>query len=488
MDISRITFCLLVAFLSCSESSLVFGNDFQRCQQSYDRNIGTLVAEEGMDSVSSIWRILFNNLDLNRNGLLSASEIVVAFETRNLATKDELSLVLSQTQSWIDTKNTNGGNSELNLSGFRDLLSNTMGRMREKSPARKMWEDFLLLMCRYVNQEIPVVVNSFRDLKNCTDAIKNDQLSAIADDDAKKMILNIWKAVFKSIDGNNDDVLDSDDIRLAINQYAVQDNVTEDTTNPVDLYASGSLTRSHFFGRINNLLFGAAEGNLWQRIETFSDLNGNKTFCSLLRHVWNDMERALEGNEECRLSYMEQLESKLGNDGKAAPAIIFTYLDKNKDGIVTSSELNNDQMADSDFPGPLDVANMTSLLPNEVVEVRSQNQSGKMEMSLLSLAEQRTWNLFCKLTTQVLSRYPGDQDQNGGITETDAIEFLLQRANESRLSASEDLQQLYEMLHGLYEVQTTTTTESTSTTAGTTTESIPTTAGTTTESIPTTAG
>ncbi|XP_078484921.1 uncharacterized protein LOC100184432 isoform X6 [Ciona intestinalis] len=380
-----------------------------------DSSIAANTAVQGVDAASSVWRMLFNKLDLNKNGLLSSAEILLTLEAENLVTKEQIPEALSQTQTWIDSTKGENNFSELNLSGFRDLLSNTIGRRPgNKEPSvRRNW---LLssLLCHFVNEELTSIVSSIRELKNCTDSLRTSQHRTLKS--SKRLILNVWKAVYKTLDQNNDDLLETDEIRNIVQQYFDQNN-TNDISEafPTLSAASGAgVSRLKFFKMVNNLLSGAS-GNTWDNTRTLQQLNGNVTFCRLLHRVRSDLNIALEQNDKCRTTFINRANKVFGQDVSVASGFIFAYLDKDKNGVITLSELSDELVENNlpeilpqpEFVAPTNLTNMEKLLANAVTIAGHGNNSKHMELSLLSLNQQKTWNTFCKLSVCTIGVFPG---------------------------------------------------------------------------------
>ncbi|XP_078484918.1 uncharacterized protein LOC100184432 isoform X3 [Ciona intestinalis] len=411
-------FIVLVLFsiMLVPDSSIAANTaDFRACQKVYYENFGSLVAVQGVDAASSVWRMLFNKLDLNKNGLLSSAEILLTLEAENLVTKEQIPEALSQTQTWIDSTKGENNFSELNLSGFRDLLSNTIGRRPgNKEPSvRRNW---LLssLLCHFVNEELTSIVSSIRELKNCTDSLRTSQHRTLKS--SKRLILNVWKAVYKTLDQNNDDLLETDEIRNIVQQYFDQNN-TNDISEafPTLSAASGAgVSRLKFFKMVNNLLSGAS-GNTWDNTRTLQQLNGNVTFCRLLHRVRSDLNIALEQNDKCRTTFINRANKVFGQDVSVASGFIFAYLDKDKNGVITLSELSDELVENNlpeilpqpEFVAPTNLTNMEKLLANAVTIAGHGNNSKHMELSLLSLNQQKTWNTFCKLSVCTIGVFPG---------------------------------------------------------------------------------
>nr|XP_002128210.2 uncharacterized protein LOC100184432 isoform X2 [Ciona intestinalis] len=411
-------FIVLVLFsiMLMPDSSIGVNTDFRACQKVYYENFGSLVAVQGVDAASSVWRILFNKLDLNKNRLLSSAEILLTLEAENLVTKEQIPEALSQTQTWIDSTKGDNNFSELNLSGFRDLLSNTIGRRpgNKEPSARRNWL-LTSLLCHFVNEELTSILSSIRDLKNCTDSLRTDQHGTLKS--STRLILNVWKAVYKTLDRNNDDRLETDEIRNILQQYFDQ-NDTNDIAQafPTLSAASGAgVSRLQFFKMVNNLLSAGASGNTWDNTRTLQQLNGNVTFCRLLYRVRSDLNVALEQNDKCRTTFIKRANKVFGQDVSVASGFIFAYLDKDKNGVITLSELSDELVENNlseilpqpEFVTPTNLTKMEKFLAYAVTIAGPGNNSKHMELSLLSLSQQKTWNTFCKLSVCTIAVFPG---------------------------------------------------------------------------------
>nr|CAB3262873.1 uncharacterized protein LOC100184432 [Phallusia mammillata] len=494
---------VLVVFLFHSGLGAAIPRNLTECKLEYNTNVGQLVASEGVSTVSSILRLFFNDLDLNGNNLVSASEIVIKLESENLLNDGEMSFVLSQLQTWVDF-GSQDGDSELNLNEFTNLVDSTVGQVSAQ-PGANM-KEAESCMCRYINKKMTMLIRSYMDISKCVSNLKSEQLSLMASG-TKRIIVNVWEAAFRTLDRNSDGVVDQLEMQGAFDFYRKSN---ENLTAALDAtMRNDSYTETEFFSKIHDLMFGSSSDGIWGDITTMNQLFGDCIICYVLRYARNDVLDWVTKNLKCSNLYKETLDQTLGKDSSVAPGYIFAIADVNKDGIVTSQEMKTlveqargttgfdlIKLLSNEGVTSLVLSNMTRLLPDHVVKVRV-HPKDDFELSALSSPQQKSWHAFCLTTIEALRQFPTTlnpvQATPVKVNTTpstvidDCYKIIKEELEKPDLKITPKLREIFNKLQKAITNEIPSSTSSTITSQSTTTESVSaTTSPTTVNSSPTT--
>jgi len=465
MDISRAKLlCLLVLgllFVGGGNSASLSGADFQQCQRQYSQLIGDLVASEGTSAVSTLWRLVFNKLDLNGNGRIGAAEFVISLETAELLKQVETREAYSVVHTLI-YEGAATGERDLDEQEFKDVMSSAIGRSHNREAYTSI--------CKYLTSEAAGIVSSMKAFTKSSEEIKSVLAGLLSDSkSATQLLANVWEGIFASMDLDSNEHISMEELVSLHERYVNQDDVTEKLAEITEVLVRSSeasvLSKTDFYFNVKSLLYEM--DTFIDHITTTSQLESVTTFTEILFRVVEDFSSKFTENLKYKREYERALDSNLAADKSVAAEVLFALFDNNKDGEVDFSEIG---AVVSTFASPsrgfdfsfalvardnirsLNVAEFSSFLPDQVVDVRTSSNDTQFELSRLSIEQQRTWRAFCGATHGSLLQFPFARAtfHSASVELVESIDVLIESSEDSFAEADDSyLMQLEEKIRNV---------------------------------------
>jgi len=456
MDVIKLIFyfifCGTISF--CQSSILPNSANLQKCQVDYSQLVGNLVAVEGTDAVTMLWRLIFNQFDLNGNKRVGTAELVISLETANLLKQSNTQEVYKSINNYMITDASENGVEE---ETFKETVSTAIGR----SETIKMPFNYI---CEYVTNQGYIVSAALQGFRQNISQIKATLRNILEKNNSPEQTLsNIWDGIYKSLDLNHDEQVTVEELIQLYNKYineTADENLEMELNRIREVFRLQSstdhfaVTKKEFYLNMKSVLYDTDK--FIDGIDTINQLKGLNNFNYILAEVFKDFKTMLDKSIECKCSYMKALDSYLGKDKSISSDFLFTLFDASKDGQVNLSEISDvvtsSKKIDFNFTFlevvQKDISSFTSdefshFLPNNIVTSSTNSSDKKMQLSALSIIQLQNWNAFCFTVKDIIQQYSFQWSPINEVTDLiSSIDVIIDASSEELNVVKDELLQL----------------------------------------------
>jgi len=486
------SFLAIVASLVIVQSAVIPSREgLEPCQVEYSQLVGNLVASEGTAAVSTLWRLVFNKLDLNGDSKVGAAELVINLETANILAQSDTEAAYSSVRDLIRV-GSNHESKSLDESEFKDTVGATLGRSSSSIEAPYTY------LCEYVTMEAREIITSFQNFTRNAVMIKEDLRDLLQESKSpEKALKNIWEGIFKSIDVDDDEEISLQDMIQLHHQYINQndDGLSDELTEIFQISSKNdksseelSMTNEEFYSSIKSLLYDT--DNFVDEIATITQMKGWSSLSQILASSIADFKSKYQQSLECKHDYEDKLIKYLAADKGFSSEYLFTIFDAKKDGVLDYSEISHavtsTMQLETEFSfatvaqhqiSSFNIDQFSFYLPDRVVDTVTTANESNLELSRLSTNQQETWKIFCHSVKSIISQFPLNlvvKAQDGEVDISQSIDIII-NSSEEDLVVLPDITRLYQKVKNIMDdqVKETTTPEVEATTASMEEETTP---------------
>ncbi|XP_039258415.2 uncharacterized protein LOC120334963 [Styela clava] len=417
-----------IYFMFASMSELSFAAPakhteiFTKCKATYKTLVEHIVASEGEEAKSTIWKFLFHDIDLDANGQIAASEIALFLEKEHYIHDSDIMETMIESSNWIEVADSNQ-DEELTIEEFMTAVQKTIVESNDLKGGK--FSEVPNNICHLFINKIPHLAEVMTELESCTKHLEESMLT----DNSERAEFNSWAAIFKTMDENQDGKIDFGELRTTIGHTLTNDedialaNALGHAIYGDIMHDVEDLTEKHFYMFVHELLYGIKESNrknVWEDIVSEHELRGRSMMCKAIRDVRMQLSNQRDVMNDCIKSYEATRNSILGADGVFAPEIVFTMADGDRDGEISQEEFDIFIGSHSTLYSLIErkhaskdmkIGQFRSVMPDAIVTARKENDARSMlESSSMTALELHDAEKLCSAIISSVEKYPSHED------------------------------------------------------------------------------